>query len=72
MNLHDLLVLSLIMKSVDVSKLQVTSQDGFLIAYGHLKAFIDSYYGALSLNNVSWLSHLIKKLKFTNYAEDQG
>lgn len=41
-----------ILKSVDVSKLQVTNKEDFLIGFAHLKVFIDGYYGSLALTDV--------------------
>ena len=52
MNLHDLIVVAMIMNNVNVLKLQVTSKEDFLIGFAHLKNFIDGYYGALSLTDI--------------------
>lgn len=41
MNLHDLLVVALIMKSVDVSKLQVANKEDFMNGFSHLMVFIE-------------------------------
>lgn len=44
MNLHDLICVARIFKVVDVSKLQITSKEDFLIGFCHIKLFIDNYY----------------------------
>ena len=64
MNLHDLLVVALTMKSVDVSKLQVTNKEDFLNGFDHLKVFIEGYFGSLSLTDVELLKYWEKKSKF--------
>ena len=52
MNMNDLINVANILRSVDVSKLQVNNKEDFLIGLAHIKLFIDKYYDCLALTDV--------------------
>lgn len=64
MNLHDILVVALIMKSVDVLKLQVTSKEDFMNSFGLLKVFIEGYFSSLALSDVELAKVMGKEVEF--------
>ena len=61
-NLHDLLCVAKILKFVNVSQLQVTNKDDFLLGFTHIKGFIDGYYGALSLTDIELATTFRKQI----------
>lgn len=52
MNLHDLIYVAKILKGSNVSKLQLTSKEYFLIGFSHIKLFVGNYYEYLALIDV--------------------
>ena len=52
MNLSDLINVTKILSSIDVSNLQVNNKDDFLMGFTHIKIFIDNYYDCLVVNEI--------------------
>ena len=52
MNIHDLICAARNLKGIDVSKIQLTRKEDFLIGLAHIKLFIDNYYEYLALADV--------------------
>lgn len=52
MNLNDLVIVSNISSNVDKSKVSETSKHAFVIGFGHINAFLDSYYEYLAITDI--------------------
>ena len=60
MNLNDLISIMKILINVDVSKIPKTNINGFILGFGHIKAFLDSYYEYLAITYIN-LAIVIKR-----------
>lgn len=52
MNLNDLVIVSNISSNVDISKVAETSKHAFVIGFGYINAFLDSYYEYLAITDI--------------------
>ena len=63
MNLNDLISITNILINLDVSKIPETNRNDFILGFGHIKAFLDSYYEYLAITDNDLVIAIKKTVK---------